>query len=160
MGRKNKYETHVLPHLGEIPKWYETMTEGQIASKLGVSSSSWENYKHDYPELTACLRQGKEILVDELKATLRKKALGFEYDEIREKSEPDGFGRMVVTERTVTRKFVVPDLGSIHLLLKNLDDNWHNDDKATLDLKREQLEVTKRKAESENWIMSEDETEV
>lgn len=151
MGRKNKYETHVQPHLAEIPKWYETMTEGQIAARLGVSSSSWENYKNAYPELVACLRQGKEVLIDELKATLKKKALGFEYDEVKEKSEPDMLGNMHVTERTVTRKFVIPDLGSIHLLLKNLDENWHNDDKQTLDLKKEQVDLARKKAEANDW---------
>lgn len=151
MGRKNKYETHVLPHLGEIPKWYETMTEGQIAAKLGVSSSSWENYKNAYPELVACLRQGKEILVDELKSTLKKKALGYDYPEIKEKSEPDENGKMKVVERTVTIKHVVPDLGSIHLLLKNLDETWHNDDHVTIDLKREQMDLAKQKAEADAW---------
>ena len=151
MGRKNKYETHVQPHLEEIPKWYETMTEGQIAARLGVSSSSWENYKNAYPELMACLRKGKEILIDELKATLKKKALGYDYREIKEKSEPDEYGELVVVERTVTIKHVVPDLGSIHLLLKNLDDNWRNDDKPTMDLKREQLDLAKQKAEESAW---------
>lgn len=151
MGRKNKYETHVQPHLEEIPKWYETMTEGQIAARLGVSSSSWENYKNAYPELMACLRKGKEILIDELKATLKKKALGYDYTEIKEKSEPDEYGEMVVVERTETIKHVVPDLGSIHLLLKNLDDTWRNDDKPTMDLKREQLDLAKQKAEESAW---------
>lgn len=151
MGRKNKYETHVQPHLEEIPKWYETMTEGQIAARLGVSSSSWENYKNAYPELMACLRKGKEILIDELKATLKKKALGYDYPEIKEKSEPDEYGEMQVVERTVTIKHVVPDLGSIHLLLKNLDDTWRNDDKPTMDLKREQLDLAKQKAEESAW---------
>ncbi len=151
MGRKNKYETHVLPHLGDIPKWYETMTEGQIAAKLGVSSSSWENYKNAYPELVACLRQGKKILIDELKSTLKKKALGYDYPEIKEKSEPDENGDMKVVERTVTIKHVVPDLGSIHLLLKNLDETWHNDDHVTIDLKREQVDLAKQKAEADAW---------
>ena len=151
MGRKNKYETHVLPHLKEIPKWYETMTEGQIAAKLGVSSSSFENYKNAHHELMECLRHGKEILIDELKSTLKKKALGYDYPEIKEKSELDENGDMVVVERTVTIKHVVPDLGSIHLLLKNLDDDWHNDDKATMDLKREQMDLAKQKAEADAW---------
>ena len=151
MGRKNKYETHVQPHLEEIPKWYETMTEGQIAAKLGVSSSSWENYKSKYPELRECLKHGKEVLIDELKATLKKKALGYFYNEIKEKTEIDEDGEMVVVERTVTRKHVIPDLGSIHLLLKNLDETWHNDDHVTIDLKREQMDLAKQKAEADAW---------
>lgn len=151
MGRKNKYETNVKPHLAEIPKWYETMTEGQIAAKLGVSSSSWENYKNTYPELLQCLRQGKDFLIEELKSTLKKKALGYEYTEIKEKSEPDEHGELHVIERTVTIKHVVPDLGSIHLLLKNLDDTWHNDDKVTINLKKEQMDLAKQKAEASEW---------
>lgn len=147
MGRKNKYETHVKPHLAEIRKWYETMTEAEIASRLGVSSSSWENYKNAYPELREFLRQGKEQLVEELKSTLKKKALGFYYDEIKEKSEINESGELVVVERYKVTKYSAPDLGSIHLLLKNLDDNWHNDDVPTLKLKKEQLELSRQKAE-------------
>ena len=45
----------------------------------------------------------------------------------------------------------MPDLGSIHLLLKNIDPEWHNDDKATLDLKKEQLELAKKKQEADEW---------
>lgn len=151
MGRKNKYETHVQPYLKEIPKWYETMTEGQIAAKLGVSKSSFENYKNAYPELRECLKHGKEVLIEELRSTLKKKALGYFYNEVKEKVEPDKYGEMVVVEMTVTRKHVIPDLGSIHLLLKNLDETWHNDDEVTLSIKREQMELAKQKAETEAW---------
>lgn len=152
MGRKNKYKTHVLPHLAEIPKWYETMTEGQIAEKLGVSSSSWENYKNAYPELVACLRQGKDILIDELKQTLRKKAKGYDHPEVRMVFEPDEYGEMQLVQKIVTTKHFAPDLGSIHLLLKNLDENWHNDDAVTIKMKEEQLQITKDKAEAGSWV--------
>jgi hypothetical protein len=63
--------------LSQIPRWFETLTEGQIAKKLGVSTSAFEKYKREYPELVEMLSQGKEILIDELKDTLRKKAKGF-----------------------------------------------------------------------------------
>lgn len=152
MGRKNKYETHVLPHLAEIPKWYETMTEGQIAERLGVSSSSWENYKNQYPELVACLRQGKDILIDELKQTLRKKAKGYDHPEVRMIFEPDEYGEMQLVQKIVTTKHFAPDLGSIHLLLKNLDETWHNDDAVTIKMKEEQLQITKDKAEAGSWV--------
>lgn len=151
MARKSKYETHVKPHLEKIRQWYETMTEAQIASRLGVSTSSWENYKQKYPELKECLRHGKEALVEDLKSTLKKKALGFYYEEVKEKSELNENGELVVVERYRVTKYVAPDLGSIHLLLKNLDENWHNDDVPTMNLKKEQLEITKKKAENDIW---------
>lgn len=156
MGRKNKYESHVKPYLAFIPKWYETMTEGQIAKKLGVSSSAFETYKSQNPELVESLQQGKEILVDELKDTLKSKAKGFYYTETKEtyiEVEKEDGTREKVGEIKVekTEKYAVPDTGAIHLLLKNLDENWRNDDKATLDLKREKLELEKQKLESDDW---------
>ncbi len=151
MARKSKYETHVKPHLEKIRQWYETMTEAQIASRLGVSTSSWENYKQKYPELRECLRHSKEMLAEELKATLKKKALGYFYEETKERYIPNKEGELQLAERLVVRKHMAPDLGSIHLLLKNLDDNWHNDDVPTMNLKKEQLEITKKKAENDIW---------
>ena len=151
MARKSKYETNVKPHLEKIRQWYETMTEAQIASRLGVSTSSWENYKQKYPELRECLRHSKEMLAEELKDTLKKKALGYFYEETKERYIPNKEGELQLAERLVVRKHMAPDLGSIHLLLKNLDDNWHNDDVPTMNLKKEQLEITKKKAENDIW---------
>ena len=147
MGRKNKYESNVKPYLSEIPKWYETMTEGQIAKKLGISVASFENYKIKYPELVDCLRAGKEILADELKDGLRKKAKGFYYTETKRTFvEIDGVasGAVKVEE---TKKYAAPDTGAIHLLLKNIDPEWRNDDQTTIDLKKEKLELDKQKTE-------------
>jgi hypothetical protein len=64
-----------------------------------------------------------------------------------EKSEINESGELVVVERYKVTKYSAPDLGSIHLLLKNLDDSWHNDDVPTLKLKKEQLELSRQKAE-------------
>lgn len=151
MGRKNKYESNVKPFLDQIPTWYETMTEGQIAAKLGVSVASFENYKIKYPELVACLSRGKEILVDDLKDSLRKKARGFYYTETKRIYVEGVNGERVGSVRVEqTEKYAAPDTGAIHLLLKNLDADWRNDDQATIDLKREKLELDKQKIE-ESW---------
>lgn len=148
MGRKNKYESHVKPYLSDIPKWYETLTEGQIAAKLGISVASFENYKIKYPELIACLKKGKEVLIDDLKTSLKKKAKGFYYTETKRTFIEDDQGNRVGAVKVETvEKYAAPDTGAIHLLLKNLDPEWRNDDKATLDIKRERMELDKQKAE-------------
>ena len=49
------------------------------------------------------------------------------------------------------KKYAQPDLGAIHLLLKNLDDTWRNDARETMDIKREQLKIAKEKAENSGW---------
>lgn len=149
MGRKNKYETNVRPRLDEIKSWYGTLTESQIARKLGISVASFENYKLQHPELVQCLQIGKEVLIEELKDTLKKKAKGFHYKETKKTI------RMINGEKTQVveeyEKYSPPDTGAIHLLLKNLDETWTQDDKQTLDLKRQKLELEKQKMESENW---------
>lgn len=152
MGRNSKYKTHVEPHLDEIPTWYEALTEGQIAKKLGISTASFENYKNQYPELVEALRKGKTILADELKDSLRRKAKGFYYTETKRTYVEDEDGQRVGEAKVeMTEKYAAPDTGAIHLLLKNIDPNWKNDDQATLALKREKLELEKQKAEAANW---------
>lgn len=149
MGRKGKYETHVKPRLNEIQKWYGTLKESQIAKKLGVSVASFENYKLEHPELVNALQAGKEVLIEELKETLKMKAKGFHYKETKKIIRNVNGQKNTVVEEY--EKYSPPDTGAIHLLLKNLDEEWTNDDKQTLALKREKLELERQKAESDDW---------
>lgn len=145
MGRKSRYETHVQPFLEDIKTWYELMTEGQIAKKLGISVASFNNYKKNYPELQAALQAGKETLVEDLKASLKKKAKGFYYEETKSVIRDEGGKKVQVVEKY--KRYAQPDTGAIHLLLKNLDESWRNDDMETVKMKRERLEMEKEKAE-------------
>lgn len=148
-GRKDKYKTHVEPYLSKIPKMYETMTEAQIAKKLGVSISAWTNYKNEHPELLEALRTSRENLIEELKATLKKKAKGYHYTEKKKiVRKYKGEEEKVVEE---TEKYAQPDTGAIHLLLKNLDDTWRNDDKQSFELKKRQVEIMQQKADAAEW---------
>lgn len=152
MGRKNRYETHVKPFLQDIPKWYEIMTEAQIAKKLGIARSTFESYKIKYPELAKSLVNGKEILIDDLKNNLKMKAKGFKYTETKTiKALNENSGELEVVQVIETEKYAQPDTGAIHLLLKNLDENWHNDDQTTINMKRKQLELAEKKAEGDDW---------
>ena len=151
MGRKNKYETHIQPNLAKISEWVATMTEAQIAQKLGINVRSFDRYKVDHEELRDALRTGKQDLIEELKATLKMKAKGFRYTEEKIIEKFDEAGNSTGKTVETYKKYAPPDLGAIHLLLKNLDDTWRNDDKATLDLKKEQVEIARMKAEENNW---------
>ena len=149
MGRKSRYESHVRPFLKEIAEWYELMTEEQIAKKLGVSVGTFENYKNKYPELRDSLKHGKDALIEDLKSTLKKKAKGFYYEETKTYIKKEGDKEVQTIEKY--KRYAQPDTGAIHLLLKNLDETWRNDDRATMDLKREKMELEKQKAEADNW---------
>lgn len=149
MGRKNKYETHVKPYLNQIQEWYEDLDERQIADQLGIAVSTWEKYKNKYPELREVLKKGKQHLVRELKTSLKKKAKGFYYEETKTCIREVGGKQVKVIEKY--KKYAQPDTGALHLLLKNLDENWHNDDQVTIDIKKKQLELTERKVDQSEW---------
>ena len=148
-GRKGKYETHVLPRLDEIEQWYAFLNEEQIARKLGVSTASFENYKRDFPELRERLKKGREELIEDLKSTLKKKAKGYTYEETKTFIRKENGKEIQTIEKY--KKYAHPDTAAIHLLLKNLDDTWRNDDKATMELKQQKVELDRQRMENEQW---------
>ncbi|MBO5921772.1 MAG: hypothetical protein J6S92_00305 [Oscillospiraceae bacterium] len=150
MGRKGRYESHVQPYLSQIQEWCQDLDEKQIAvDRLGIAVSTFEKYKREHKELQEALKKGKQQLIADLKASLKKKAKGFTYEETKTTIREEGNKRVQIVEKF--KKYAPPDTGAIHLLLKNLDPEWTNDDKTTVDLKREQLELAKQKAENDNW---------
>ena len=146
MAQKGKYETHVKPRLKEIAEWYEFYTEGQIAKKLGITQRTFTSYKKDHAELQEALISGRDALITDLKKTMKQKAKGFTYTETKRTiREIDGKRTVLIEE---FERYAQPDTGAIHLLLKNLDETWRNDDKATMDIKRGQLELAREKEEN------------
>lgn len=147
--REDKWTARILPNLHKIPEMALTMTQGQIADELGVSRSSWDNYKAQHPELLAAIDKGRERLVQSLKDALREKALGFHYDETKTTQKKVGSNTQVVVERY--SRYSPPDIGAIHLLLKNNDPEWRNDDFETLQIKKKQVEIAQQKADDSGW---------
>ena len=168
-GRKNKYLSHVKPRFDEIREWCRTMTENQIAEKLGVGASTFAWYKNEYPELSEILKKGRTDLVADLRSSLIKKAHGYEYEEQKVTTEAvrwddalygalleAGFtraeiasSRLVKTE--VTRKHMAPDVAALNLALKNYDrENWANDPQS-LEIKKKELELRKQQVENNSW---------
>ena len=145
-GRKNKYETHVKPHLKEIEQWAATMTEQQITKKLGVSYGQWFEYKKKYSELTETIKRGQQDLVSELRSALIKRACGFTCTETKTTIE----GGMV-TKIERTQKIVPPDVAAINLALKNYDrGNWSNDWQM-YELRKKELELREKQIENNSW---------
>ena len=138
-GRKNKYYTHVQPHLNEIEIWLQDMTEEQIARKLGIAMSTWCKYKNELKEFSEAVKRGNMELVVELKSILKQRAKGFSYEEKKVIVE----GGVIVKEEIYIKR-ALPDVASINLLLKNYDkDNWANDPQL-LELRKKELELKER----------------
>lgn len=149
MGRKNKYETHVKSRLADIAEMIQLLNEDQIAKQLGISRRSFENYKNEHEELREALKGGREELCGKLKVTLKQKAMGFKYTERKTTLREDNGKKVKVIEEF--ERYAPPDLGAIHLLLKNLDADWVNDDRTTLEMKRKQLELTEKRIDQSEW---------
>lgn len=168
-GKPGKYEDYVKPYLPLISEWCRTMTEQQIAEKLGIGYSTFNQYKVDYPEVKEAIKKGKQNLVAELKSSLIKKAKGYEYTETKETTErvkwPDelytmmldagftpqqiGQARLVKTE--VSHKKAAPDVAAINLALKNYDkEDWANDPQM-LEIRKKELELREKQIENSEW---------
>ena len=153
MGRKGKYSTHVEPYLDRVKELAATESEEYIANELGVSPSSFENYKSSHAELREVLKQGKlegrEAKVKKYKSLLERRAEGFHYTETKRiVRNVDGVETQIIEKY---ERYSPPDVGALHLLLKNMDENWTNDDKQTMDIKREKIELERLKMEMNNW---------
>lgn len=140
--RASNYEKLVQPKLKEIAVMNQTMSERQIAFELGVSLTSFNEYKVLHEELRDALQRGRDELVRKVKESMVKSANGYYYTETDESE--DG-----VTNKR--KRWAKPDVVAQHLLLKNYDPEWHNDDHETMELKKKQVEIAKQKADDLTW---------
>ena len=149
-GRKSAYDTRIKPRFDEILNWLRHgATEKQVYENLGISQEAFYKYKREKTEFTELLKKGQESLVLQLRGALIKKALGFEYKEIKRFTKIER-GKQVQTIEETTKQSL-PDVAAANLLLKNYDkDNWSNDPRSD-DLKREEFELKKKLFDKENW---------
>lgn len=81
-----------------MPKRIYTMaclglTIAQIAESTGVMESTMDNWLAKYPEARAAYEKGKYSADFDVELALRKRALGYEYEEIKYYSGVDSLGR-------------------------------------------------------------------
>ena len=121
---KAKYAEWLTPEgLLKIEGWArDGLTDEQIAKNIGISRSTLNVWKDRYSDISDALKKGKDIIDRQVENALLKRALGYEYEEVKEKFE-DG----VITERTVTKKEVAPDTTAQIFWLKNRKpDKWRD----------------------------------
>ncbi len=149
--RSSKYKTVILPNLAKISDMYQTMTETEIAQELGISRATWTDYKATHEELREALQRGRAKICSRVKAAMLAAAEGDELVDVREIRELDENGNMIVTKiEKVTRK-AKKDVVAQHLLLKNYDETWRNDDFETMELKKKQVDIAQQKADASEW---------
>lgn len=115
------------------------LTDEQIAGNMGVSRSTLNSWKDRYPDILDALKKGKEIVDRQVENALLKRALGYEYEEIKEKYE---FGEL--SERTITKKQVAPDTTAQIFWLKNRKPKDWRDKQERLDNTAEDNDMVKQ----------------
>lgn len=129
---KGKYEYWITPEgLLKIEGWArDGLVDKQIAANIGVSERTFTDWKSKYSAISSVLKKGKEIVDRQVENALLKRALGYEYEEVKEKFECG-----VLTERTVTKKEVIPDTTAQIFWLKNRKrESWT--DKQSIELSK------------------------
>jgi hypothetical protein len=149
-GRKGKYETDIKPRFDEITHWLRSgASEKQIYENLGITKDTFYRYKRNYKEFYDLLKNGRHALVMQLRNTLIKKAMGFEYTEVKQYAREENGHKVTYVEKTT--KTALPDVAALNLCLKNYDpENWANDPQA-LRLKEKELELKRELADKDDW---------
>jgi hypothetical protein len=156
MGRPSKYETHVKPHFEAIKKAFDRgVEEKEIAKSIGISLSSWCDYKNRYSEFAQLLKRDdektKEIL-ERLDSALLKSACGFEYQEKKQYITEDENGKKKKHTEIYTR-YAPPNPTAIFGALNRFDPDYKKD-AAYYDLKKQELELKKMLAEANNFDLN------
>ena len=101
--------------LKQIEEWAKRgLIDEQIAKNMGIGTSTLYEWKNRFPEIVEALKRGKEIVDQEVENALLKRALGYQYVEVRKEREGEGSAKI-----TETVKEVLPDVGAQIFWLKN-----------------------------------------
>lgn len=113
--------------LMKITGWArDGLVNEQIAQNIGIHPSTLYDWQNKYPEIAEALKQGKEVIDRQVESALLKRALGYEYEEVK----------MIVTESggkrvEKTRKQALPDVTAQIIWLKNRKPKEWRDRKET-----------------------------
>lgn len=125
-GRKSKYDKETFPTLAEGYA-REGMLDKDIATKLGVSLSTYHDYQLKFPEFSEALKRGKAPVDFEVEKSLLTLTQGFEYEEVTKIMALDKEGKPQLKETKVTKKKVIPNERAIEFWLRNRKpDQWRD----------------------------------
>lgn len=111
-----KYEKWLTPDgLLKLEGWArDGLTDEQIAKNIGIARKTLFEWKQRFSDIGDTLKRGKDVVDRQVENALLKRALGYDYTEVKTKTEGG-----IVTEVTTTTKQVVPDVTAQIFWLKN-----------------------------------------
>ena len=124
-------------------------TEKQVIKWLGISADTFYRWKKQYPELSELCKEARQKLISDLRGKLVERAMGYSYTESKIVIKIVDGVKQEVAE--TYNKQALPDVAALNLCLKNYDkENWANDPQM-LDIKKQETEIKRKKAEADDW---------
>ena len=105
------------------------LTDKQIAKNIGIAESTLYNWKNDHVEILESLKKGKEVIDIEVENALLKRALGYEYEEVKTYIEENN--GVIKKRKEITKKVIAPDTTAQIFWLKNRKPSTWRDRKET-----------------------------
>lgn len=125
-GRKGKYHDWLTKDgLTKLEGWArDGLTDEQIAKNIGIATGTIYTWKKKYREIDEALKRGKEVIDFEVENALLKRALGYEYEEVKIVQEKGPDGKDKLRQEKVIKQ-VAPDTTAQIFWLKNRKpDTW------------------------------------
>lgn len=119
-GKKGKYHDWITEEgLIKLEGWArDGLTDEQVAHNIGIARGTLYDWKNRYPDIDDALKRGKEVIDRQVENALLKRALGYEYEEVKQIIEQDNDGK---DKKKIekTKKIIVPDTTAQIFWLKN-----------------------------------------
>lgn len=98
----------------------------QIAQNIGIAEATLYDWQKKYPEIAESLKIGKEVIDRQVENALLKRALGYEYEEVKQIIEKDEMGKDRKRVEKI-KKHAHPDtMAQIYWLNNRKPKQWRN----------------------------------
>lgn len=141
--------------LFKIEGWArDGLTDEQIAHNIGIVPSTLYEWKKKHSKISEALKRGKEVIDRQVENALLKRALGYEYEEVKQIIEKDEKGKdRKRIEKTV--KQVIPDVTAQIFWLKNRKPHeWRDkrdiEHKGSLEVKNDDIRRIEQQLEQDD----------
>ena len=101
------------------------LTREQIAYNLGIDRATFFRWMQKHRDFSDAVKKGEELAISKVENALFKKALGYEYEEVKTYISYNKAGEVVRKREERTKKHVPPDTTAMIFFLKNRSpDRW------------------------------------
>ena len=117
-GRPTKYKKEYDEQAAKLCRL--GATDVQLADFFGVTEKTLNNWKHEHPRFLQSLKKGKVFSDDKVEMALYDRAIGYEYEEVKEEQSEQGM------RRTVTTKRIQDNTAAIFWLKNRRPEQWRD----------------------------------